>query len=110
MMAETITITKGNQYDRSGYRLEIEGSSLRAWGGIARRMDGTTGLTWGGDYLPSRPDREAVEAAILEVIASGSARTIRIGQPEATEPRSAEWRSPRGLTLAEEMDREDSTY
>jgi hypothetical protein len=109
-MAETITISKGNQYRRDGYYLEIADSSLYAFGGIGARMDGTTGLTWDGNYLPSGPDRDAVEAAIGEVLATGQPRTIRVGRDEAAGPEVAEWRSPRGLTLTEEMDREDSDY
>lgn len=105
---ETLTISRGNQYDRDGYYLEVEDSDLYAWGSIGRRMDGTTGLTWGGDYRPSDEDRAAVEAAIREVLATGETRTIEVGRDETPEPAIREWRSPRGLTLTEEMDREDS--
>lgn len=110
MATEIIEITRGNQYDRDGYSIEVTDSDLYAWGGIARRMDGTIGLTWGGTYLPSPEDREAVEAAICEVMTTGEDRTITIGRDDPAGPAAAEWRSPRGMTLAEEMDREDSIY
>lgn len=102
---EVYAVSRGNQYDRDGYR--VERGALRGFGRIARRMDGTVGLTTGGDLhdLPAE-----VEAAVLATLADGRDREVVVGEDPAPEAVAAEWRSPRGLTLAEEMDREDSAY
>jgi hypothetical protein len=106
-----IKITRGNQYNPAGYYLRVLGGSLHAWGAMGRKMDGSTGLTWDGTYRPSdAADRATIETAIGEVLADGKPRTVEIGRPEKAGAASPEWRSDRGLTLTEEMDREDSIY
>jgi hypothetical protein len=74
-------------------------------------MDGTTGLTWDGTFLPIGADRVKVESVIADVMADGVDRTVTIGDPEPdSEAVPASWRSSRGLTLTEEMDEEDSDF
>lgn len=112
----TIEIRKGNQYDPEGYYLTTKddrGGRSYAWGREALRMDGVVGITYEGGYVPSDEDRPTVDAAIRDVMATGERRTITIGQPAPARPVVAAapgWKSPRGLTLAEEMDREDTDY
>lgn len=93
-----------------GYYIEVVGSTLYAQGSIGKRMDGTVGLTWSGTFLPPAADRAQVEAVIEQVMTSGVEQVITIGERPQPEPEVVGWRSPRGLTLAEEMDREDSDY
>jgi hypothetical protein len=111
-MKSELTITKGNQYNTDGYRLQDRLSALHAFGEIAARMDGSVGITWDGTFGPpaNRGDRDAVERVIRQVITDGIARNIAIGvdAPAATPIR--EWRSYRGLTLTQEMDRKDSSF
>ena len=75
---KTLTITPN---DNGGYYIEVKGSTVYAFGSVARRMDGTVGLTWDGTYLPASQDREEVEAVINEAIASKQVKVITIGQP-----------------------------
>ena len=77
-MKKQLTISKGHQYSRDGYR-----TSGGQYGEIAERMDGTVGITvsngmlLGYDYNHSG-QREMVEQAIREVIADGVARTVTL--------------------------------
>jgi len=110
---KTLEISRGNQYDRNGYYLGVIGTGLYAFGRIAKRMDGTVGVTYDGTWSPDRNDRPTVDAAIRKVIETGEPCTLTIGAPEPVKPAAPtvpEWRSPRGLTLTEEMDREDTVY
>lgn len=93
-----------------GYSLTVVGKSLYARGSVAKRMDGSTGLTWDGTYLPSGADREKVEAVITEVMTTGVEQTITIGDRTETQAVAPAWKSGRGLTLTEEMDREDTDF
>ncbi len=93
-----------------GYSLTVVGKdSLYAHGSLAKRMDGSIGLTWDGTFLPPTADREKVEAVIAGVMATGIGQTITIGEPSNPTAAPA-WRSRRGLSLTEEMDREDTEF
>lgn len=94
----------------SGYYLAVAGKSLYARGSMAKRMDGSVGLTWDGTYLPAPSDRPRVEAAIAEVMASGIEQTITLGDRPKSDAAAPPWRSGRGLTLSEEMDRADTDF
>ena len=109
-MTRTIKISKGNQYDRNGYHLGVVGTGIYAFGKLGRRMDGAEGITFDGTYVPRDSERAAVEEAIRSVIETGEPQTLVFGQPEVAAEPVAEWTSPRGLTLTEEMDREDTIY
>jgi hypothetical protein len=111
-MTRTITITKGNQYNPAGYYLGVTESGLYAWGEIGPRMDGTVGVTRDGNYVPRAEDKAAVDEAIKAVLADGQTRTLRLGKADPVVPATPEpeWVSPRGLTLAQEMDRDDTVY
>lgn len=77
-MKRTITIAKGNQYDKAGYR--ISDGVLDAYGNISKRMDGSVGLTRNGN-LQYRSDE--LDAAIRATMIDGLAREIVIGQDTA---------------------------
>lgn len=70
--------------------------------------DGTPCLFWEGTYTPRRSERPILEALIEEVMADGVERTITLGEPAPQSTFPDPWRPPRGLTLAEEMDRSDT--
>lgn len=77
-MKKTITINISNQYYKDGYR--ISDGTLTAYGHIAKRMDGTTGLTRDGN-LQYRSDE--LDAAIEATMADGLTRQIEIGHDDA---------------------------
>jgi hypothetical protein len=65
-----------------------------------------------GNYVAVDDDlRDRIDATIREVLADGVTRTIDLPKPvKAATTLAPEWRSKRGLTLTEEMDREDTDY
>lgn len=93
---KTITITKGNQYNADGY--SMTDGNLDAYGEIAKKMDGTIGVTRDGRCtLGCDYDNEANEAklkqAIRETIADGKERVLTfepttksIPMPKINEP------------------------
>jgi hypothetical protein len=109
-MRHDLRITKGNQYDGGGYYIEDRDSTLYAFGEIGPRMDETTGITWGGTYRPQPEQYAQVEAVIRQVINDGVTRDLIVGDDFPPVPAIGEWRSQRGLTLNEEMEREDTIY
>ena len=111
MAMRTIEITKGNQYDRDGCLVMVNGgATIYATVRVGRRMDGTQGLAYTGTYTPRAEERAEVEAAIRDTMADGKPRMLRIGESATTPSETPEWRSGRGLTLTEEMDRDDTIY
>jgi len=109
-MRHDLTISRGNRYDADGYRLTDRHSPLSAFGGIAGNADGSDRITWDGTFLPDCADCHAVEQVIRQVIADGVARTITVGEDAPAGAPLPEYRSRRGLTLTEEMDRADSAF
>jgi len=76
---KTYTITKGTQYDREG-AVVTAGPLTTTYSGPCERMDGTTGLVIDSGFGPAVGHEDAVEAAVLRVIASGQSETLTLGE------------------------------
>ena len=72
-MKETLTISKGNQYDRNGYYLASD-NGLYAFG----EMDGER-VTFSGTWF-SVEHQAAAEDVIRQVIADGQERQVTVGE------------------------------
>ena len=81
-MRETLTISKGNQYDRNGYYLASD-NGLYAFGCV----DGER-VTFDGTWF-SVEHKAAAEDVIRQVIADGQERQFTVGEA----PRHADYRS-----------------
>ena len=88
---ETITISAGNQYDKGGYSIESD-TGLSAYGSIANRMDGTTGVTlegrWtlGYDWERTGYTMAQIEDAIMATLVSGQDTVIVLTREIADAP------------------------
>lgn len=81
--------------------------------GFGERMDGSKGLWYNGNCDPwsinAKDYTAEIEPLIMATLADGEARTFVV-PAEPAKPSGPEWKSPRGKTLAEEMDSPDSDY
>lgn len=107
-MRETYKISKGNQYDGQGGYSITNGINW-GWGVID---DGRVCMSGNIQQPRDITDAQwqAVKDAIRTTMTDGQDREITVGQVPAAQVRSPEWRSARGLTLSDEMDREDTIY
>lgn len=106
---ETYTISKGNQYDgQNGYRI----TNGINWGWGVVEPDGRVAVAGNCGQQPygvTDAEWDTVRDAIRSTMADGVGRTVEIGTaPPAV--KIPAWRSERGLTLNQEMDREDTIY
>lgn len=106
-MSLTYEIEPGNEYEADGYR--ITSGLLFGWGAIGIRADGSHGITWSGSCFPGS-DRAELEVVIRAVLTDGIARRVVSGAGVVPVVRSPSWKSPRGLSLSDEMDLADSVY
>ena len=101
-MRRQYEISPGNQYDRFGARVQC-GSLSTSYSLEDDRLVQLAG------HMPCLEDLDAVDAAVRRVIPSREPETLILGEASPTID-CPEWVSSRGLTLTEEMDRDDSPY
>jgi len=78
----------GNQYDKAGYRL-CSDTGLSSFGAIAKRMDGTIGLTrdgsWalGFDWLKAGYTNDMIDDAIWATLKTGQDTVVTLTRQAA---------------------------